>query len=95
MHVVAGDAFGFVAQVVAALVRHDDTKAGGGQGINLGPPAKPRFRETMQQDDRFTVFWPGQRCVETNTIGGYEIKFYRAVHDAIHSSTNPSATLYF
>ncbi len=47
---VAG--FGYVGPAVAAHVRGDGVVAGGGEGLDLGPPTDPQFGEAVDQQDQ-------------------------------------------
>src|SRR5690242_3654447 len=48
---IGSDAARFAAQVVAALVGHDDAKARSSQRLDLFSPPIPKFREAVQEQD--------------------------------------------
>src|SRR6266404_3747554 len=50
---------GFAAQIVAALVRNDDAKAGGHERLDLAAPAIPEFRKAVQKKDHRAVLGAG------------------------------------
>ena len=52
---VRSDASGFAAEVVAALVWHDDAKARGGQRRDLFVPAIPKLREAVEKNYDRTI----------------------------------------
>jgi hypothetical protein len=62
LHAVRAHVLGFVGQVVAALVGHDDTKSRGDERADLLPPRVPELGEAMQEHDERPV--PGLDVVE-------------------------------
>jgi hypothetical protein len=55
------------AQVVPALVGHDDTKSGGSERLDLFAPPIPKFRESMQKNNRGSIFRSSGYGVQPDT----------------------------
>jgi len=69
VHIVGRDAPRFIGQIVAALVRDDDTEACRCQRGDLLSPAVPEFRKAVQQNDRRSVFGAVGHDVKIDVIG--------------------------
>ncbi len=49
----------FAAEIITALVRHNDAKACGCERLNLFVPSVPKLREAVKQYDRRAVLGAG------------------------------------
>lgn len=63
---VGSNAGRFTAEIVPALIRHDDTKAGVGQRFDLLAPAIPEFGEAVQKQDDRAVARAGSDGMQAN-----------------------------
>ena len=55
-HGIRRDADGFAAEVVPALVGHDDAKTCSRQRLDLSVPRIPEFRKAVEQNDEGAIF---------------------------------------
>ena len=63
---VGGNAGGFAAQVVAALVGYNDAKSSRRERLDLSVPPTPKFREAVEKYDDRAVFRAGGDGVQTH-----------------------------
>src|SRR5690606_13357158 len=80
-----GDALGLVAQVIAALVRHDYAIASRDQRRNLMPPPVPEFWKAVQQQHKPAVFRPRRDDMQRDAVGLDLMMFQRDAVQHIHS----------
>src|SRR5690242_4931698 len=64
--VVVRDSAGSRGQVVAAHVRHDDTKPGRYERLDLTPPAEPELGKAVQQNNERSI--AGFNIMQLNVI---------------------------
>src|SRR5215467_12287073 len=61
---VSSDSGRFAAEIVPALVGHNDAKTCGGERLDLLPPPVPEFREAVQQHNHRAVLGAGIDCMQ-------------------------------
>jgi len=60
VNVIVFDSPRFVTRVVTPLIGDDHAITRCRKRLYLAPPTIPEFREAMQQNNGFTIVWPGK-----------------------------------
>jgi hypothetical protein len=66
--VIITDSPGFIAEIIAALVRDNHTVALFSKEIDLAPPPVPELREAVQKDDHLSFFRPCQDHMQVDSV---------------------------